>query len=225
MMSDLLRTMENESQRLMDTNEVGFYINSRMGQCFTLDVLKSVIDTTKKFKNAVFIVYDKSKSNYGLNPLTAYRLSEKAAQTFSHEHGAMQTELLQANIIKQKLDLAELFEEIPLKIYRSHMQQAYLFDYIQPEMPAFNTNLFKLSTPNYLCQHVYSSTQASEHIVHHEAVRQDLLQKSLQKLKSTGKDKSKQEAALNSSQLIAKEDLQSNRLDYFLLSQQVNTVC
>ena len=209
----------------MDTNEVGFYINSRMGQCFTVDVLKSVIETTKKFKNAVFIVYDQSKSNYGLNPLAAYRLSEKAVQTFSHEHGVMQTELLQANIIKQKLDLAELFEEIPLKIYRSHMQQAYLFDYIQPEMPAFNTNLFKLSNPNYLCQHVYSATQASEHIVHHEAVRQDLLQKSLQKLKSTGKDKSKQEAAMNSSQLIAKEDLQSNRLDYFLLSQQVNTVC
>jgi hypothetical protein len=31
MMSDLLRTMENESQKLMDTNEVGFYINARMG--------------------------------------------------------------------------------------------------------------------------------------------------------------------------------------------------
>jgi hypothetical protein len=27
------------------------------------------------------------------------------------------------------------------------------------------------------------------------------------------------------SQQISKEDLQSNRLDFFLLSQQVNTVC
>jgi hypothetical protein len=166
-----------------------------------------VIETTKKFKNAVFIIYDRSKSNYGLNPLNAYRLSEKAVQAFSHEHGVMKTELLQQNIIKQKLFIAELFEEIPVKIYRSHMQQAYLFDYIQPEMPAFNTNLFKLSTPNYLCQHVFSSTQASEQIVHHEAVRQELLQKSLQKLKTSGKDKSKQEAAVTSSQLIAKEDL------------------
>jgi hypothetical protein len=178
-MTDLLRTMENESQRLMDTNEVGFYINSRMGQCFTVEVLKSVLDTTKKFKNAVFIVYDKSKSNYGLNPLTAYRLSEKGTQTLTAEHGVMQLELLQSSIIKQKLDLSELFEEVPIKVYRSHMQQAYLFDYIQPEMPAFNTNLFKLSTPNYLCQHVYHATQASEQLVQYETTRQDALQKAL----------------------------------------------
>lgn len=66
-----------------------------------------------------------------------------------------------------------------MKVYRSHMQQAYLFDYIQPAMPAFNTNLFKLSTPNYLCQHVFQAVQSSEQIVQHEAVRQETLQKSL----------------------------------------------
>jgi hypothetical protein len=93
-MTDLLRTMETQSQRLMDTNEVGFYINSRMGQCFTHEVLKEALETSKKFKNAVFIVYDKSKSNYGMNPLTAYRLTEKATQTFTTELGVIQHELL-----------------------------------------------------------------------------------------------------------------------------------
>ena len=38
-MTDLLRTMENEKQRLMDTNEVGFYISSRMGPCFNTETL------------------------------------------------------------------------------------------------------------------------------------------------------------------------------------------
>ena len=42
--------------------------------------------------------------------------------------------------------MEEMFEEIPIKVQRSHMQQAYLFDYIQPEMPAFNTNIFKLAS-------------------------------------------------------------------------------
>ena len=129
-MTHLLRTIEAEKQRLMDTNEVGFYISSRMGQCFTVEILKEALETSKKFKNAVFIVYDKSKSNYGMNPLTAFRLSEKAIQTFTTEHGVIQPQLLQANIIKHKLMLAEFFEEIPMKVYRSHMQQAYLFDYI-----------------------------------------------------------------------------------------------
>ena len=82
-MADLLNKLEQDSQKLMDTNEVGIYVNSRMGLCFTREVLSLVIEAYKKFKNAVFIVYDTSKSNYGLNPLHAYRLSEKAIQAMS----------------------------------------------------------------------------------------------------------------------------------------------
>ena len=59
--------------------------------------------------------------------------------------------MTQEKVIKERLNLVEFFEEVPVKIHRSHMQQAYLFDYIQPEMPAFNTNLFNMATPNYLC--------------------------------------------------------------------------
>ena len=33
-MNDLLKTLEKEDQKLMDTNEVGFYVNTRMGLCF-----------------------------------------------------------------------------------------------------------------------------------------------------------------------------------------------
>jgi hypothetical protein len=39
LMANLLKTLDNESQRLMDTNEIGFYLNSRMGLAFTRDVL------------------------------------------------------------------------------------------------------------------------------------------------------------------------------------------
>lgn len=74
-MAMLLKTLENESQRLMDTNEIGFYINSRMGLAFNRDALGQLVESQKKFKNAVFLVYDTSKANFGLNPLRAYRLS------------------------------------------------------------------------------------------------------------------------------------------------------
>lgn len=57
-MANLLKTLENESQRLMDTNEVGFYLNSRMGLGFTREVLTHLIESYKKFKNSVFVVYD-----------------------------------------------------------------------------------------------------------------------------------------------------------------------
>ena len=43
------------------------------------------------------------------------------------------------------------------------MQQAYLFDYIRPEMPAFNTNVFKLAQPAYLESHVHQAAEVTEH--------------------------------------------------------------
>jgi hypothetical protein len=43
--------------------------------------------------------------------------------------------------------------------------QAYLFDHIQPEMPAFNPNLFKLATPEYLCNHVYQLNEATDSLI------------------------------------------------------------
>ena len=93
-MKDLIKTIDNDAQRLITTNEVGFYINSRMGLCFDKEVLMMLLESCKKFKNSIFIVYDTSKANFGLNPLHAYRLSEKAIKTFTHELGVIKPELL-----------------------------------------------------------------------------------------------------------------------------------
>lgn len=95
-MTDMLRkTMEKDSQRLMDTNEVGFYTSARMGLCFRLEILTELINVTKKFRNAVMIIYDTQKSNFGLNPLKAYRLSEKAIATFKLATGSVNAHFVQ----------------------------------------------------------------------------------------------------------------------------------
>jgi hypothetical protein len=44
----------------------------------------------------------------------------------------MDAHFVQESINENKLEVKEMFEEVPIKIQRSHMQQAYLFDYIQP---------------------------------------------------------------------------------------------
>ena len=61
----------------------------------------------------------------------------------------------QQKLLAQSLTANELYDEIPVRIQRNHMQQAYLFDFIRPEMPAFNTNVFKLAQPAYLESHVH----------------------------------------------------------------------
>lgn len=178
-MNDLLSTLEKEDQKLMDTNEVGFYVNTRMGLCFTQEILSAIIESTRKYKNSVFVVYDQSKANNGLNPLRAYRLTEKASASVSqNEHG-----LQAALTLEQKLGGADFFEEVPMKVHRSHMQQAYLFDHIQPGMPAFNTNLFKLARPAYLESHAFQAAEVTDKVNYDRNVKFDAAEKAYAKLK------------------------------------------
>ena len=85
--------------------------------------------------------------------------------------------------------MSEFFEEIPIRIHRNHMQQAYLFDYIQPEMPAFNTNVFKLANSNYFCSHVHSTMEITEQLQITNKERIDKLQIQVQRMrKNKGKE-------------------------------------
>jgi len=59
----------------MDTNKVGFYMSVNMGLTFNNETLNKLIDFYRQYKNSIVLVYDISKSNYGLNPLHAFRLS------------------------------------------------------------------------------------------------------------------------------------------------------
>lgn len=142
-----------------------------MSLTFNTETLQMLYKCYREFKNSVFITYDIGKSDYGLNPLQCFRLSEKAIEAFSGGAQQMQQgysekiNLVQERIKSQKLTISELYEEVPIRLSRSHLLQAFLFDHIQPHMPAFNANLFKLATPQYLCNHVYQLNEATDNLV------------------------------------------------------------
>lgn len=94
-MNELMQTLESDQQGLRDTNEIGFYHSARMGLCFTLETLTELINATKKFKNSVMLVYDTQKSDYGLEPIKAYRLSEKAITSFTTAQGEIVPHVVQ----------------------------------------------------------------------------------------------------------------------------------
>ena len=108
-----------------------------MGLTFNLETLTQLYKYYKEFKNSVFIVYDVSKSDFGLNPLHCFRLSEKAIEAFDFNAalapgqnpataGAStdKLSLIQERIRSKSLTISELFEEIPIRVYRSHLVQA-----------------------------------------------------------------------------------------------------
>jgi CRISPR/Cas system CSM-associated protein Csm4 (group 5 of RAMP superfamily) len=112
------------------------------------------------------IVYDVNKSYYGLCPLQAFRLSEAAIKALKLNEVRHTDCLLQENIRKAGLDLNSLFEEVPMKIHRSHLLQAFLFDHIQPLMPTFNTNLFRLTgTSSHMTQQLWSQSDQSQKVL------------------------------------------------------------
>ena len=91
-----------------------------------------------------------NKANYGMNPLKAFRLSEKAVKYLNPSGDVNPSEniipLVQDVIRLQGINIAEFFEEVPVRVHRSHLIQAFLFDHVLPHMPAFNTNIFKLAS-------------------------------------------------------------------------------
>lgn len=139
---------DDSTKKLTDSNnQVGFYASCQLGMAFSHRNLIRMIAAYRNFRNSVMIVYDVTKSSYGLNPMKCYRLSEKAIEALNlNDPTNMTDHLVQDKIRAQNLDISTFFEESDIKIHRSHLLQAFLFDHIQPHMPAFNTNLFKLGS-------------------------------------------------------------------------------
>jgi hypothetical protein len=220
-MKELIEAIENESQKLRDTNKVGFYLSVNMGLTFNIDTLTHLYKCYREFKNSIFVIYDVSKSDFGLNPLHCFRLSEKAIEAFTDKSAPTsisttdKINLVQERIRSEGLTIAELFEEVPIRIYRSHLVQAFLFDHIQPHMPAFNPNFFKLATPQYLCNHVYQLNEATDELLNEQ-------QRLEVNLKNTLKHHKKQARGLTSGAAqtpAGLEESQNNKVDLFLLSR------
>lgn len=78
----------------------------------------------------------------------------------------MTDHLVQDKIRAQNLDVQSFFEEVDMKIHRSHLLQAFLYDHIQPHMPAFNTNLFKLgASTQHMTQMSFQAGEQSQFLI------------------------------------------------------------
>ena len=65
-----------------------------------------------------------------------------------------------------------------MKINRSHLLQAFLFDHIAPKMPAFNTNLLNLgSSTQHMVQHLHMASEKSN-TLHEEMLKIENVHKS-----------------------------------------------
>lgn len=155
---------DSEFSQLNDTNnEIGFYVSCHLGLAFSHHNLIELILAYRNFRNSIMIVYDVNKSAFGANPIRCFRLSLAAIEALSLNNLSEITDsLLQRKISQYKLTIDNFFEEVYMKMHRSHLLQAFLFDHIQPHMPSFNVNLLKLgNTSEYMNQHLWTVNEQS----------------------------------------------------------------
>ena len=89
-------------------------------------------------------------------------------------------------------------------------------------MPAFNTNVFKLAQPSYLESHVHQASIVTEAFNQSESNRMDQAFKAYIKVKKNQITNSVFKKAMTS---IGEEDTRANKLDYLLLSKQIDSLC
>jgi len=117
-LNDLKKTSTNEQSH----NEIGFYVSCQLGLAFSHKNLIQLIVSYRSFRNSVMIVYDVSKSAYGLNPLKCYRLSQSAIAALNlNDPATLTSQLVQDKIREHNLEMQSFFEEISLKINRTHL--------------------------------------------------------------------------------------------------------
>ena len=233
---------DKDTQKLTESNnEVGFYVSCQLGMAFTHRNLIRMIAAYRNFRNSCMVVYDVTKSNYGLNPLKCFRLSEKAIEALNLNDAANMTDhLVQDKIRSLSLEMGSFFEEVSLKIHRSHLLQAFLFDHIQPHMPAFNTNLFRLgSSTQQMTQLSYQGSEQSQ-ILNEELLKVEGQHKNQIKQAKKQIKKIQQQILANKDKTVKgsvgdKEDREAlesfcvddsvhSKMDLFLFSKQIDSL-
>lgn len=209
--------------------DIGFYVSCELGLVFTGNNLLRMIAAYRDFKNSIMVAYDVNKAAYGLNPLACYRLSEAAIEALSLNNIASLTNnLVQEKIREHGLTLENFFEEVSLKIHRSHLLQAFLFDHIQPHLPSFNNQLFTLaSTPHLFTHQLYRATEHNQALLtkveaQHKKMAH-LSKKYMKKLankdKKAGLSEKEEKEALENLKAAEAED---SKTELFLFSKQVD---
>lgn len=233
---------ELEQQKNSDQNsEVGFYVSCELGAAFTQKNLFQMICNYRNFRNSIMIVYDLNKSKFGLSPLTCFRLSQSAIDSlYLNDLSKLTSTLVQDQINNCSVKLDNFFETVEMKIHRSHLLQAFLFDHIQPKVPSFNSQMFNLGSSSSMFTHqLYKSTEKSQQVLDELVILETQHKKMIQQAKRNNrklqqtiianKDNTVKGGVADKEERVALEnvkinDSNDNKLDLFLLSNQIDAL-
>ncbi|KAK2742562.1 hypothetical protein FQN57_005188 [Myotisia sp. PD_48] len=105
----------------IDANNVGWYMSSNMGNFLNLPVVENQYFYQKELnERTITLVNDISRTSQGATSLRAFRLSPKFMTAFK------ENKFTTENLQKSALRYSDIFIELPVTIYNSHLLTSYL---------------------------------------------------------------------------------------------------
>lgn len=214
----------------VDHLHVGWYQSTYLGSFINRNLLDSQFSYQSSIEESVVLIYDPLKTSQGMLSLKVFRLSDKMMTMYKDE------EFSAEKLAKSGLSFEAMFEEIPLVIRNSSLVNSLLCE-IEVLSPHTQTdNFLSLSTGSYLEKNVRLLMATVDELC------QDA-NKFNNHLRNVARQQQQKEAFIQRRQLensqrqnrgdppLQDEDLSKifkplqspSRLDYLLLSQQVNT--
>ncbi|KAM7451921.1 Eukaryotic translation initiation factor3 subunit H [Porites harrisoni] len=214
----------------VDHLHVGWYQSTYLGSFVNKTLLDSQFSYQSSIEESVVLIYDPWKTSQGMLSLKVFRLSNKMMAMYK------EAEFNAEKLAKSGLSFEAMFEEIPLVIRNSSLVNTLLCE-IEVLSPHTQTDEFlSLSTGSYLEKNVRLLMEGVDELCqdankfnnHLRNVARQQQQKEAYTQRRQAENASRQhrgEAPLPDDDLNKMfKPLQSpSRLDYLLLSQQVNT--
>ncbi|KAL9980869.1 hypothetical protein ACROYT_G009508 [Oculina patagonica] len=214
----------------VDHLHVGWYQSTYLGSFVNKTLLDSQFSYQSSIEESVVLIYDPLKTSQGMLSLKVFRLSDKMMAMYKD------AEFSAERLAKSGLSFEAMFEEIPLVIRNSSLINTLLCE-VEVLSPHTQTNEFlSLSTGSYLEKNVrllmegvdelcQDANKFNNHLrnVARQQQQKDAYHQRRQAENATRHNRG--EAPLPDEDLskIFKPLQSPSRLDYLLLSQQVNT--
>ena len=172
-----------------ETHVVGIYQSAVNCTFFTEAVLESLRQRQKQAQVCVCLNYDLSQAARGLCAFKAYRLSKAAEE-------------------ERPARIQGFFEEIPIRIFRPHLLQAFLAEHVYPALPQFHHNFFDIASEKFLQKSMGGLGVAVDDMLHEQS-----------RMENAQKMKSKNYKGRST------EDPAALKMDLFIVSKQVDELC
>lgn len=209
----------------VDHLQVGWYQSTYLGSFVNRTLLDSQFSYQSSIEESVVLIYDPLKTAQGMLSVKVFRLSNKMMAMYK------ESEFSAERLAKSGLSFEAMFEEIPLEIRNSSLVNALLCE-IEVLSPHTQTKDFlSLSTGSYVEKNVRLLMESVDELCQDankfNNYLRNVARQQQQKQTENSTRQHRGEAPLSEEDLnkIFKPLQSPSRLDYLLLSQQVNTYC